>query len=108
MAISHRFPMFFIPGDSTEDPEHPKIIWPSSGDCPKCRSDRRDLYTLDPQIAFVENQLWNLTALVNHHVKVYGREQLVQTNDRKCLFYFQKSARWGHRVQSAGRLKIEN
>ena len=51
-------------GDPTEDPRHPKIIWPSATDCPNCRTDRMDLFNLDPQIAFVEGQLWNLTRLV--------------------------------------------
>lgn len=25
-------------GDLTEDPEHPKIFWPSEENCPKCYS----------------------------------------------------------------------
>ena len=66
----------FRAGDPTEDPQHPKIIWPSATDCPNCRTDRMDLFNLDPQIAFVEGQLWNLTRLVEYSIKVYGTEQL--------------------------------
>ena len=69
----------FRAGDPTEDPQHPKIIWPSATDCPNCRTDRMDLFNLDPQIAFVEGQLWNLTMLVQHNIKVYGTDQLVST-----------------------------
>merc|ERR1719362_2852899 len=65
-----------LKGDPTEDPQHPKIIWPSTTDCPDCRTDRMDLFNLDPQIAFVEGQLWNLTRLVEYSIKVYGTEQL--------------------------------
>ena len=67
---------FTLAGDPTEDPQHPKIIWPSTTDCPDCRTDRMDLFNLDPQIAFVEGQLWNLTRLVEYSIKVYGTDQL--------------------------------
>ena len=73
----------FRAGDPTEDPQHPKIIWPSATDCPNCRTDRMDLFNLDPQIAFVEGQLWNLTMLVQHNIKVYGTDQLVSTIRRE-------------------------
>ena len=36
----------------------------------------RNIGPLDPQIAFVEGQLWNLTRLVEYSIKVYGTEQL--------------------------------
>ena len=38
-----------------------------------------DLLNLDPQIALVEGQLWNLTHLVDHNIKVYGTDQLEST-----------------------------
>merc|ERR1719225_212406 len=72
-----------LKGDPTEDPQHPKIIWPSTTDCPNCRTDRMDLFNLDPQIAFVEGQLWNITSLVEHSIKVYGADLLVLTTPRK-------------------------
>ena len=68
-------------GDETEDPWHPKIVWPASIDCPNCRIDwrqrRSDLFNLDPQIALVEGHFWNLTELVDHHIMVYGADELV-------------------------------
>ena len=36
----------------------------------------RNIGPLDPQIAIVEGQLWNLTRLVEYSIKVYGTEQL--------------------------------
>ena len=68
---------WYFPDDPTEDPTHPKIVWPSELNCPKCRSDRPDLSYSNPQIAFVHGQLWNLTALVAHHHRVYGADQLI-------------------------------
>ena len=71
-----------VSGEESEDPQHPKIVWPAAADCPNCRTDRRDLLSLDPQIAFVEGQLWNLTALVAHNIKVYGVENLVNDDGK--------------------------
>lgn len=31
----------------------------------------------DPQIALIRGQLWNLTELVEHNIKVYGADQLI-------------------------------
>ena len=87
MELNNR--LFPFIDDSTEDPAHPKIVWPSDSDCPDCRSDRQELYGFDPQIAFVEGQLWNLTVLVDHHIKVYGGDQLVRADhDGKSKLLF--------------------
>ena len=67
--------LYFL-GDATEDPSHPKIVWPTPSDCPECRSDRTDLLNFDPQIAFVQGTLWNLTNLVEHNIKVYAGQHL--------------------------------
>ena len=64
-------------GDATEDPQHPKIVWPSPADCPNCRTDS---FNLTPEIAFVEGQMWNLTAVVQHNIKVYGAGNLLEQN----------------------------
>ena len=67
--------LYFL-GDATEDPSHPKIVWPTPSDCPECRSDRTDLLNFDLQIAFVQGTLWNLTNLVEHNIKVYAGQHL--------------------------------
>ena len=63
-------------GDATEDPSHPKMVWPAPSECRQCRSERTDLLILDPQIAFVQGTLWNLTNLVEHNIKVYAGQHL--------------------------------
>lgn len=74
----------YFTGDVTEDPQHPKIVWPSEADCPNCRIDLPFSLSADPQIAFVDGQWWNLTALVGHNVHVYGTERLQTTLAGRC------------------------
>ena len=64
-------------GDATEDPSHPKVVWPAPSECPTCRSQRTSSSSnFDPQIAFVQGTLWNLTNLVEHNIKVYAGQHL--------------------------------
>ena len=64
-------------GDATEDPSHPKVVWPAPSECPTCRSQRTSRSSnFDPQIAFVQGTLWNLTNLVEHNIKVYAGQHL--------------------------------
>jgi len=64
-------------GDATEDPSYPKVVWPAPSECPTCRSQRTSSSSnFDPQIAFVQGTLWNLTNLVEHNIKVYAGQHL--------------------------------
>ena len=49
---------FFNSGQASEDPKHPKIIWPSAANCPDCRastlitSTNGELFETDTAINF--------------------------------------------------------
>ena len=71
----------FILGDLTEDPQHPKSLWPSVSRCPECRpnpwtvlSNQRNM-----MITF-EGQLWNIEATANYLMKVYGNDNIVRNS----------------------------
>ncbi|CAH2035309.1 unnamed protein product, partial [Iphiclides podalirius] len=55
--ISHNEVNLRLAGDVTEDPEHPKIQFPSVAKCPECRLVRG---------------AWNLPAVYQYLQKVYG------------------------------------
>ncbi|XP_023948051.1 sulfhydryl oxidase 1 isoform X2 [Bicyclus anynana] len=55
--ISHNEVNLRLAGDVTEDPEHPKIQFPSVTQCPECRQDRG---------------AWNLPAVYDYLQKIYG------------------------------------
>jgi len=42
-----------LAGDETEDPEYPKIQFPSAENCPKCR-DSHDKWVLEEVLAYVK------------------------------------------------------
>ncbi len=52
------------------------MLWPSAENCPSCRTDRLDLFNVDPTIALVQGQLWNVTSLVEYQLQVYRGESL--------------------------------
>ena len=35
---------------------------------------------MNPQIAFIHGTFWNLTALVDHHYRIYGADQLLEVD----------------------------
>ena len=69
---------FFASGDLTEDPNHPKSIWPSDILCPECRphpwnvlsSQRNMMKTID-------GILWNYEATSNYLMKLYANDKIV-------------------------------
>lgn len=59
--ISHNEVNLRLAGDVTEDPEHPKIQFPSAKNCPECRLARG---------------AWNLPAVYQYLQKVYGASNI--------------------------------
>ncbi|CAK1588261.1 unnamed protein product [Parnassius mnemosyne] len=59
--ISHNEVNLRLAGDITEDPEHPKIQFPSVSKCPECRLARG---------------AWNLPAVYQYLQKMYGSENI--------------------------------
>ncbi|XP_068619611.1 sulfhydryl oxidase 1-like [Battus philenor] len=59
--ISHNEVNLRLAGDFTEDPEHPKIQFPSASRCPECRLSRG---------------AWNLPAVFQYLRRVYGPETI--------------------------------
>lgn len=62
--ISHNEVNLRLAGDITEDPEHPKIQFPSAVNCPECRLARG---------------AWNLPAVYQYLQKVYGAANIQGT-----------------------------
>lgn len=62
--ISHNEVNLRLAGDVTEDPEHPKIQFPSAVNCPECRLARG---------------AWNLPAVYQYLQKVYGAANIQGT-----------------------------
>ncbi|XP_013147257.1 PREDICTED: sulfhydryl oxidase 2-like isoform X1 [Papilio polytes] len=59
--ISHNEVNLRLAGDVTEDPEHPKIQYPTTSKCPECRLSRG---------------AWNLPAVYEYLQRVYGADNI--------------------------------
>lgn len=57
-------------GDTSEDPYHPKIQFPSAQDCPKCR--------LEQSADSFQVQRWNSSAVALFLLKIYSKDGLIQ------------------------------
>ena len=68
----------FFPDDLTEDPEHPKITWPSAENCPLCRAQPYGQVEAIP----VQGELWNVRETAAYLIKVYRKENVVPNNVR--------------------------
>ena len=69
-------------GDLTEDPDHPKIIWPSVENCPECRSQQQQFRSSpseDPGIP-VLGEVWDVSKTAAYLTKVYRKENVVPNN----------------------------
>lgn len=62
-------------GGPSEDPQHPKIQFPSEKDCPGCRMKVANKI---PVAQPVSSWDWSQTAVVNFLVKLYGPEGIIQ------------------------------
>lgn len=67
-------------GDATEDPEHPKIIWPSVENCPNCRGDEFTFEPFQTYSTAVQGQMWYVDRVADYLVKVYGKANVVPNN----------------------------
>jgi len=72
----HNMANMKLKGDVTEDPAHPKDLWPSRRDCPECRP-------LDPwnvpayrqhHLKSFQQQIWNMDETSKYLKRVYGEE----------------------------------
>ena len=70
----HNMANLMLAGDETEDPTHPKIEWPSEGNCPTCR------YSNDTLVDLVEinGESWNKQEVINYIRKVYMEENIIK------------------------------
>eukprot|EP00095_Tigriopus_kingsejongensis_P002549 maker-scaffold309_size213625-snap-gene-0.17 protein:Tk02549 transcript:maker-scaffold309_size213625-snap-gene-0.17-mRNA-1 annotation:"sulfhydryl oxidase 2" len=67
-----------LKGDLTEDPVHPKIIWPSPALCPECRVPERG--SAPPGwLLTIDGTLWNLAKTAEYLVQVYRAENIVES-----------------------------
>ena len=68
----------------TEDPSHPKIVWPSPSNCPECRGGSVD-YSDTPVSAAtpvpIGGHLWNVEATAAYIIRVYREENIVPNNE---------------------------
>jgi len=63
-----------LSGDITEDPQYPKIQWPSDQNCPNCKYE---------QFGFMgrKEQYWNLNVVKDYIKNVYDEENLENLRD---------------------------
>ncbi|KAL8559832.1 hypothetical protein ACOMHN_030168 [Nucella lapillus] len=62
-------------GEISEDPQHPKIQFPSSRACPKCRPEQDSESDKVPW--------WNSSAVLAFLVKVYGKKNLILNSSQE-------------------------
>lgn len=68
-----------LAGDSTEDPSHPKIQWPSPSNCPACR-EFRDRWT---PLTRINGELWSQADVIEYLKSVYSEENLINNVDKE-------------------------
>lgn len=87
-------------GDQSEDPLHPKIVFPSSRACPKCRkgSDKKG-----------DNPVWDDTEVLEFIIKMYSKEKIVAHTLNNTAESDSKKSRadldWWERMQRENDLK---
>lgn len=80
----HNMANIILKGDASEDPEHPKIVWPSQENCPNCRAQTTWFSTPDFPVVQAQGENWNVKATTDYLIKVYRSENIVQnSNDTK-------------------------
>ena len=69
---------FQFPGDITEDPSHPKSLWPSDISCPECRPHPWNIVSSQlNMMQTVDGVLWNLEATSNYLMNLYANDKIV-------------------------------
>ena len=75
---------FYISGDITEDPEHPKIVWPSDATCPLCRPHPWNPIVNQRNVMInVEGQIWNIAAVADYLISVYSNEHIIKNMQQR-------------------------
>ncbi|XP_053672437.1 sulfhydryl oxidase 1-like [Anopheles nili] len=72
-----------LAGDATEDPEHPKIQFPSVSDCAQCRRKILTNHHNHQQYTMEDGKEWNLTEVLTYlkHMYAYERRNLFGLHD---------------------------
>lgn len=72
-----------LAGDATEDPEHPKTQFPSTGDCAQCRQKILTNHHNHQQYTMDGGNEWNLMEVVHYlkHMYAYERRNLFGLHD---------------------------
>lgn len=61
-------------GDTSEDPKHPKIQFPSVRDCPQCHAERKSGARIDPD----QHPSWNMSAVQQFLVRFYSKNSIIR------------------------------
>ena len=77
-------------GDLTEDPEHPKILWPSDINCPECRPHPWNVMSNQrSMMVTIEGKLWNKAAIANYLVNVYSNDNIIKNIPQRSIYGIQ-------------------
>jgi hypothetical protein len=82
-----------LKGDPTEDPAHPKKVWPTTENCPLCRvaaaeaREKREAMedvevVIDGSTFEASGVVWNVEAVAEYLEKVYGAGNVVDNPKR--------------------------
>jgi len=71
----HNTANVLLSGDPTEDPQVPKIRWPSQDNCPACR--RNGFGNRWSPMLRVNGELWNQDAVLDYLRKVYSADSII-------------------------------
>jgi len=67
-----------LAGDITEDPSHPKSLWPSDISCPECRPHPWNIVSSQlNMMQTVDGVLWNYEATSNYLMNLYANDKIV-------------------------------
>ena len=79
--------IFINSGDLTEDPEHPKILWPSDTNCPECRPHPWNVMSSQRNMMVtIEGKLWNKAATANYLLNVYSNNNIINNIPQRTIY----------------------
>uniref|UniRef100_A0A182XYW9 Sulfhydryl oxidase n=1 Tax=Anopheles stephensi TaxID=30069 RepID=A0A182XYW9_ANOST len=72
-----------LSGDATEDPEHPKVQFPTANDCAQCRRKILTNHHNHQQYTMEDGNEWNLSEVLRYlkHMYAYDRRHLFGLHD---------------------------
>ncbi|KFB51709.1 AGAP007491-PA-like protein [Anopheles sinensis] len=76
-----------LAGDATEDPEHPKVQFPTAGDCASCRQKILTNHHNHQQYTIEGGTEWNLMEVLSYlkHMYAYDRRNLFGLHDSSLV-----------------------